>query len=246
MRIAGVLSCVIRVLLIGCIAGGCAIKTPTGTLDFERIKEEVEKKAQIVSRIRVDFTRTRHSSTFARALTVQGRIIFEKPDRFRLTASGDVNVEVLSDGRLLAVIHDGKDAEVHTLHGDRDRALFADPLMALLEGFGNGSLKQAEAVSPSDQSNMIAVEIAPRTSSGNDKKQKVLVWFASDGTIEKARFVSDNGDEDEWRIRSWAVLQANDPEIAELDRRLQQIRAANSTVSPKRTADHNTNARAVK
>jgi len=214
----------------GLIATGCAVKTSSGTLDFERIKENMDKKAQLVTRFRLDFTRTRRSCTFDRPLTVQGRLVFQKPDRFRVTTRGDVNVEVLSDGQFLALVHDGKDREIHTLHGDRDRAQFADPLMALLEGFGNGTMTRVAAVPAAAHENTAAIEITSDPSSRTERKYKILAWFTPDGIIEKARFVSDNGDNDEIRILSWAVLPANDPEIAELERRLQQVKAARSTV----------------
>jgi len=221
---------VLIAVMVGLIATGCAVKTSSGTLDFERIKENMDKKAQLVSRFRLDFTRTRRSCTFDRPLTVQGKLVFQKPDRFRVTTSGDVNVEVLSDGRFLALVHDGKDREIHTLHGDRDRALFADPLMALLEGFGNGTMTRVAAVPDAAHENTAAIEITSDPSSRTERKYKILAWFTPDGIIEKARFVSENGDNDEIQVISWAVLPANDPEIAELERRLQQVKAARSTV----------------
>lgn len=230
MSIAAVMRTMCGAMLIGFVVGGCAMKTPSGTIDFERIKADMDKKAQIVSRFRVDFTRIRRSSVFNRPITAQGRLVVQKPDRFRIVMCGDVNVEILSDGRMLAVIHDRGDKEIHTLHGDRDRALFADPLMALLEGFGSGSLKQVTGPRDAGDPNMVAIEIPPRNSSRNDRKHQVLVWFNADGTIDKARFVADRGDNDELQVRSWAVLTANDPDLAELERRLQQVKAAGSTV----------------
>jgi hypothetical protein len=217
-------------LLLLLLAAGCAVRSPSASFDFEKLKEDVEKRARLVSRFRVDFVKTRRTAMFNRPMSVKGRLIFQRPDKFRMTASGDVNVEVLSNGRILELVHDGTDREIYELHGDRDVSRFTDPLMALLYGMGNGAIRNMSLLKGPTGDEPAMLEVKPGTSGQMDKDVRAYVWFSEGGDLRKVRFVFPNGDEDETLFLSWALLPANDPEIVDLERRLEELQAHMSEV----------------
>jgi Outer membrane lipoprotein carrier protein LolA len=134
---------VLLLCVLWAVLAGCAGKGSLSEINLDRVLEDAEKKSSIVNRFRTEFVKTRQSSIFSRPLTVEGTLIFQKPNKFRLTITGDVNVEIVSDGKLVALTHDMRDREVYPAEGSRDLSAFADPLMIFIRELGKGALKKS-------------------------------------------------------------------------------------------------------
>jgi outer membrane lipoprotein-sorting protein len=215
------------------LLASCAGKAIGTDADFERILSTVEKKANAVSRFRVDFVKTRSSSVFNRALTVEARLIFEKPSSFRLVTSGDVNVEVVSDGKVIVLRHDQKDEEVYDIEGGRDRTVFADPMMLLINGLANGALRRYSILNQATDDDFVTIEVGAAAAGNVERTEKAILSFSKSGELRKARLVFRNGDEDEFAFRSWSMPARNDPELLELKRKLEMLPRQNLSTSPR-------------
>lgn len=208
------------VLLLG--ACGAAV-SPNRSVDLNRFIEDVEKKAQLVNQFRAVFVKTRNTPVFQNKLTVTGCLVFQKPGRFQLTMNGDINVEILSDGQSVTLIHDRKDEEFFQVRGDRDLTRFEDPLMLLINCIGNGGLRQFNVLESTPVGDSLRVELTPGNDRRFDRIRKVTLRFARSGELERVRILFKNGGEDETVFRSWALLAKEDPEILGMNRELRRI-----------------------
>lgn len=205
------------------ILAACAGRGPLSEVNLERVLEDAERKSSVVNRFRAEFVKTRHTSVFSRALTVQGRLVFQKPDKFKLTTAGDVNLEVMSDGKLIALTHDGRDQEIYSIEGGRDLSAFADPLVLLLRGLGKGALKQYPILNQVQEQGTLMVELGPGKENRLGKIDRVFLWLSESGALKRVKLLFSNGDFDDITFRSWTLLARNAPEILDLQLRLKEL-----------------------
>lgn len=220
------------------LLASCAGKAIVTDADLERIFGTVEKKANAISRFRVEFVKTRVSSVFNRALRVEARLIFEKPNSFRMVTSGDVNVEVVSDGKVIVLRHDQKDEEVYDIEGGRDRTVFADPMMLLINGLANGALRKYSVVKQSTDDDFVTVEVGSAATAVVERANRAILSFSKTGELRKARLVFRNGDEDDIMFRSWSIPGRNDPDLLELRQKIEML--PRQAVSPPTGFQHDT------
>jgi hypothetical protein len=209
--------------LLWVVLGGCAGKGSLSDLSLDRILEDAERKSSMVNRFRAEFVKTRQSSIFSRALTVEGKLVFQKPDKFMLTTTGDVNVEIVSDGQLIALTHDRRDREVYPAQGSRDLSVLADPLMVLIRGLGKGTLKQYPVLRQVQQDNALMVEFGGGKENNLPRIDRVSLWLSGSGTVKRIMLRFANGDVDDITFRSWTMLSRNAPEILDLHERLKDL-----------------------
>jgi hypothetical protein len=150
-------------------------------------------------------------------------LIFQKPNKFQLTMSGDVNVEILSDGETITIIHDGKDQETYHVQGERDFSRFADPLMVLLQGIGNGGLRKFSVVRQGGDDHAVVLEADPKGQLYFERTKKVMLRLSESGEIGSVHLIYSKGDHDETVFHSWSMLARNDPEIVKLNSRLKTL-----------------------
>lgn len=220
------------------LLASCAGKAIVTDADLERIFSSVEKKANAISRFRVEFVKTRISSVFNRALRVEARLIFEKPNSFRMVTSGDVNVEVVSDGKVIVLRHDQKDEEVYDIEGGRDRTVFADPMMLLINGLANGALRKYSVVKQSADDDFVTIEVGTAATAVVERANRAILSFSKTGELRKARLVFRNGDEDDIMFRSWSIPGRNDPDLLELRQKIEML--PRQAVSPPTSSQHDT------
>ncbi len=204
--------------LAGC-GGGASFKK--GSLDS--LIRDVETKSYLVRQFRAQFEKTRCSAVFDRQLSVKGNLIFQKPNKFQLTMSGDVNVEILSDGETITIIHDGKDQETYHIQGERDLSRFADPLMVLLQGIGNGGLRTFSVVRQGADDHAVVLEAEPKGQLYFERTKKVILKLSENGEIQSVRLLFADGDHDETVFHSWSMLASNDPAVVKLNSRLRTL-----------------------
>ena len=214
---------IIFFFLVPCLLTACAVKTPISDVDLTTLLEDMEKKAYVIRQFRAELVKTRLSEAFDRRLSVKGTLVFQKPGRFRLLLTGDVNVEVLSDGDYIRLIHDNKDEETYRLRGDRDLSRFADPLMLLINSIGDGGLRKFILVNNGTQDNTLMLEVFLGNENHFERTERIFLWFSVLGEIRKIKILFKNGNSDETVFESWAMLAENDPEIQELDEKLKKI-----------------------
>lgn len=207
-------------LLLG--ACGAAVP-PSRSVELNSLIQDVEKKAQLVNQFRAVFVKTRKTPVFQKKLTVTGHLVFQKPGRFDLTMNGDINVEILSDGKSVTLVHDKKDEEFFQVRGDRDLTRFEDPLMLIINSLGNGGLRQFNVLESVPVGDSLRVEIAPGNDRRFDRIRKISLWFSQSGEIERVKILFKNGSEDETVFQSWALLAREDPEILRLNRKLSRV-----------------------
>ena len=204
--------------LVGC-GSGVSVKKAS----FDELVHDVETKSYLVKQFRAKFEKTRRSALFDRELTVNGCLVFQKPNKFQLIMSGAVNVEILSDGETITIIHDGHDQETYHVQGERDLSRFADPLMVLLQGMGNGGLRRFSVAKQSVEDNSVLLEAKPNGELYFERTKKVMLRLSESGEIKGVRLYYKDGDYDETVFRSWSMLARDDPDIVRLNRRLQKL-----------------------
>lgn len=203
--------------------GACASTVPITSLDLETAIQDAEKKGRLVSQFQADFVKTRRLWCFNQELTVEGRLIFQKPRRFWMTLTGDLRVEILSDGEYVKVIHDGNHEEIYPIRGDRDLVQVSDPLMLLIDNIARGRLRNSSVVRTEKHSDMLSVEIHPENEHGFEKTDRVLLSFSQLGDIRKVTVEYKDGNVDRTIFKSWAILDSQGPEIDIFNRKLQTV-----------------------
>jgi outer membrane lipoprotein-sorting protein len=204
--------------LSGCGGGAAARKA-----SLDELLRDVETKSYLVQQFRAQFEKTRRSDVFDRELSVKGNLIFQKPNKFHLSVSGDVNVEILSDGETITIVHDGRDQETYHVQGERDLSRFADPLMVLLQSIGNGGLRKFAVARQGVRDHSVLLEAEPNGQLYFERTKKVLLKLSDSGEIRSVRLLYSDGDHDETVFHSWAMLARNDPEIIKLNSRLKTL-----------------------
>lgn len=230
---------VVLFILMFLLLGGCGSTiSPNHAVNLAGFIEDAERKAQFVNQFRAVFVKTRKTTVFQKELTVTGNLVFQKPGRFQLTMTGDVDVEILSDGKSVTLIHDNKDQENFQVRGDRDLTRFEDPLMLLISSIGSGGLRQFNVLETEPlPDNSLRVEIAPGNDRRFDRISKFALWFSRGGEIERVRILFKNGSEDETVFQSWTLLAKEDPEILNMNRKLRRISEAARTPMEAATRD---------
>ena len=230
-----------HVLAIICVAAltsilsACGSKTNTiKNMELTALIAEAEKKAYLVNQFRTEFIKTRRNSVFNRDMKVKGILVFQKPDKFQLSISGDANVDVLSNGRIVTVTHDQKDQEVYRVHGERDLSKMADPLMLLMESMGNGGLRRFTVIKSVQMGNTLITEVDPSNYSAFARVKKATLSIDDSGQLTKVSIDFKNGDVDEIEFKSWTLLAQNDPEIISLNDKLSRI-ADQASINEPRT-----------
>ncbi|MDQ7782920.1 MAG: hypothetical protein RDU20_08585 [Desulfomonilaceae bacterium] len=201
----------------------CSSSAPFKQSDLETVMEEMERKAYLVRQFTVQFVKTRSSPIFEKELKVDGRLVFQKLSKTWLTLKGDVNVEVLSDGRFIKIVHDDTDEEIFSVRGHRDMTRFADPLMILIDSLGNGGLRDLAIVQTVRNHDSRMVEIDPSKENRMERIERVFLWLSHYGEIERVRILFKDGGTDDTVFKSWSVLSEDAPEIGELNHRLKTV-----------------------
>ncbi|MGO9572103.1 MAG: outer membrane lipoprotein carrier protein LolA [Desulfomonilaceae bacterium] len=230
-------ACAAAVFLMPLLAA-CATKAPAVPAGLDSLIEGIERKAYIVNQFRAKFVKTRHSIVFNRDLSVQGNLVFQKPNRFRLTMSGDVNADILSDGRIITLIHDRSDQEVFRVEGERDLSKFADPLVLIMQRIGDGDLRKFAVVKNVHDGNSNILEVEPGNDTHFERITNVSLSFSDIGEIGKVVIAFRNGDRDETVFQSWALLARDDPEILKLNERLEDMAQRSAQSFPRNSAKH--------
>jgi outer membrane lipoprotein-sorting protein len=192
-------------------------------MELASLIEEAEKKAHLVNQFRAEFVKTRRNSVFNREMKVKGVLVFQKPDKFQLSISGDINIEVLSNGRVITLTHDRKHQEVFYVHGDRDLSKFADPLMLLIQSLGNGGLRQFSIVKSMQAGDTLITEVQPSNHNDFERVRNVILSMDDSGQLKKVSINFKSGDADETEFKSWTLLAQNDPEVLSLNDRLSKL-----------------------
>jgi len=203
------------------------------------VVRDAEKKAHMFNQFQADFVKTRRLWLFDKELTAKGRLIFQKPGRFWMTLDGDIQVEIVSDGKHIKVIHGKSDEEVFPILGDRDRSRFADPLMLLIDSIGSGSFRKFSIERTVEQADSLLLEIDPKNELGFESTEKIFLVLSKWGEVQRVTIVYRNGSVDDTVFKSWAILDSEGPEISRLNQKLRALADSPSTgLSDRGKTDH--------
>jgi outer membrane lipoprotein-sorting protein len=202
---------------------GCATGPDNKNIDISELITEAEKKTYLVKQFKAEFVKTRSTDIFKNPMTVEGSLVFQKPNSFRMFLRGDVNVEIISNGKLVMITHDGIDKEKFEVYGERDLSRMSDPLMTLLQGIGNGDLRNFVSHGRSVRDGSLVLEARPENDNRMERIRRVSLKITESGEIKKVVFQFKNGNEDETTFKSWRMLSSDDPEIVSLTNQLQKL-----------------------
>ena len=203
--------------------GGCTGRSSMENVSLDNLINTLEKRSYLVKQFRAEFVKVRRSPVFKRDLTVKGRLIFQRPSKFVLTMSGDVNVEILSDGGNLNLIHDQKDIEAYQMQGERDVSRFADPLMMVIQSIGDGGMRRFSLTKKLNNDGSVVLDAQPNGQVNFERIEKAEISISDIGEIEKVSLLLKDGNRDETHFRSWALLSQDDPAILDLNSRLENL-----------------------
>jgi hypothetical protein len=220
-KLNGALSLVVGSLLLF----SCAANQPRTKADLEGLFEDAGKKADIVSRIRAEFVKTRVMSVFERAITVEGKLVFEKPKSFKVSLRGDLTLDIVSDGRTARIVHDYGEPVFHNIHGVEDLAANADPLLAVLDRITTGGMVAPAMTCEIKEDACIEGSFKPEETAGLSLIKLVTLRFRKDGQLERVRIDFENGNVDKTEFKSWTLLAEDDPEIIKLHHELKGLSA---------------------
>lgn len=191
--------------------------------DLEVLLRDLEKRSYMVGQFRADFHKARKSPIFDKEILVKGVLIFQKENKFQLTLSGDINVEILSDGQFLTIIHNGTDEEFYHFRGERDRSKFSDPLMSMINAITAGDMSKFANVNQTRSGNLMSLQIQPGAAPEFERIQNVWVDFSESGIIKKVVISFKNGSQDTTVFDSWSMLTQDDPSIVKMNARLEYL-----------------------
>ncbi len=191
--------------------------------DLEVLLRDLEKRSYMVGQFKADFHKVRKSRLFDKEMLVTGVLIFQKDNKFQLTLSGDINVEILSDGQFLTIIHNGTDEEFYHFRGERDRSKFSDPLMAMINAITGGDSSKFANVNQTRSGNLMSLQIQPGGAPEFERMQNVWVDFSESGIIKKVVISFKNGSQDTTVFDSWSMLTQDDPSIVKMNARLEYL-----------------------
>ncbi len=222
IRYSLIIAMAVSLMLGACAAG----PNPVKEVDFDKLVPEMERKTHLVKQFRAEFIKTRHAKVFDRDLTVNGTLLFQKPGNFQLTLTGDVNVEILSNGKVVTMIHDGKDQEFFFIHGARDASRMSDPLMALLQTVGDGGLRKFAVTNQTPTEMGVSLELTPSNDSQFETVSMIHLDVLQGGEMKKVVIDFKNGNWDETVFTKWSLLTSDDPEIVTLNKKLDTLAEA--------------------
>ncbi|MFH0960959.1 MAG: outer-membrane lipoprotein carrier protein LolA [Pseudomonadota bacterium] len=183
----------------------------------------VEKKAYIVGRFQADFHKVRLSNLFQHETHINGRLIFQKPSRFELKLTGDVNLDIFSDGSFVALIHDGQDLEFFKAQGERDLSKFADPMMLLVNSLSNGDTLRFANLTQNKLHDSTVLDIEPGDLNEFEAVKNVKVKFSDQGTIQLIEILFQNGNTERTYFDNWSLLTQNDPKIIKMNQSIEKL-----------------------
>jgi outer membrane lipoprotein-sorting protein len=215
-------------ILIG--LGGCTGKNSLENVSLDNLINSLERKSYLIKQFRADFVKVRRSPVFKRDLTVKGRLVFQRPNKFSLTMSGDANIEILSDGENIKLIHDQRDCETYHLAGERDISKFADPLMMVIQSIGDGGMRRFLLTKKANKDGSVILDATPNGQVNFERIEKAEIVISDIGEIQRVSILFKDGNRDETSFRSWALLAQDDPMILELNSRLENL-SQNSRVA---------------
>lgn len=191
--------------------------------DLEFLLRDLEKKAYVVGQFRAEFHKVKESPLFSHGMRVNGNLTFQKENKFQLVLRGDVNIEVLSDGQFVTIIHDGKDEEFYHVRGDRDRSKFSDPLMTIVNTITAGDLSRFANVTQVRTDELLTMKILPGKGPDFERIRDVSVDFSESGYIRKVLINFKDGSTDTTVFDSWSMLTQDDPSILKMNAKLEKI-----------------------
>ncbi len=209
-------------LALSFILQGCASRGAVND-DLEVLLRDLEKKSYMVGQFRADFHKVRKSPLFEKDVLVRGALIFQKEKKYQLKLSGDINVEILSDGQFLTIIHNGTDEEFYHVRGERDRSKFSDPLMSMINAITSGDMSKFANVNQTRTDNLMSLQIQPGAAPEFERMQNVSVDFSESGIIKKVVINFKNGSQDTTVFDSWSMLTQDDPSIVKMNARLEYL-----------------------
>ncbi len=210
--------------------GGCTGRNSLDNVSLDNLINSLERKSHLIRQFRAEFVKVRQSPVFKRDLTVKGRLVFQRPTKFSLTMSGDANIEILSDGENINLIHDQRDHEAYHLKGERDVSKFADPLMMVIQSIGDGGMRQFSLTKKVGKHGSIVLDALPNGQVNFEQIEKAEISLSNIGEIERVSLLFKDGNRDETLFRSWALLSQDDPVILDLNSRLENL-SQNSELS---------------
>jgi outer membrane lipoprotein-sorting protein len=215
--------------------GGCVEKNSLENVSLDKLINSMERKSYLIKQFRAEFVKVRRSPVFRRDLTVKGRLLFQRPSKFSLTMSGDANIEILSDGENINLIHNKRDSETYHLAGERDISKFADPLMMVIQSIGDGGMRRFSLTKKSNKDGSVILDATPNGQVNFERIERAEIAISDIGEIQRVSLLFKDGNRDETIFRSWALLAQDDPVILELNSRLENL-SQNSRVA--RQAPH--------
>ena len=210
--------------------GGCTGRNSLENVSLDNLISTLEKKSDLIKQFRAEFVKVRRSPVFRRDLTVKGRLVFQRPTKFSLTMSGDANIEILSNGENINVIHDQRDSETYQLRGERDISKFADPLMMVIQSIGDGGMRKFSLTKKLSEDGSVILDATPKGQVNFERIEKAEMAISDIGEIKRVKIFFKDGNSDETIFRSWALLAQDDPVILELNSRLENL-SQNSRVA---------------
>ena len=221
-RMSGLIKTLSILAFIFVASSGCT-KTSFQNASVDNLISSLEKKSYLVKQFRADFVKVRSTPIFKRDVSVKGRLVFQRPNRFLLTISGDANVEILSDGENVTLVHDKKDRESFRLKGERDIARFADPLMMVIQSIGDGGMRRFSLSRTISDNGSVVLDALPNGQVSFERIEKAVISISDFGEIERISVLFKDGNRDETLFRSWALLSQDDPAVLELNNRLEGL-----------------------
>jgi hypothetical protein len=218
-----IIRCMVVFSFVAIAAGACAPRISNKPMDLESLTADAERRAQLVRQFEVRFVKTRRGELFNGDMIVKGHLVYQKPSSFSMTLKGDVNVEIISDGTAIKLIHDKKYEECYRIEGERDLSRFSDPLMTLIRSVGSGELKRFSKISEQRQGDLLMVELVPGHGNSFERIKGLTLWLSARGDIKKVKLRFTNGDEEETVFESWSLLAQDSPEILKLHRKLSSV-----------------------
>ncbi len=215
--------------------GGCTGKGSIDNVSLDNLINSLERKSYLIKQFRADFVKVRRSPVFRRDLTVKGHLVFQRPSKFSLNMSGDANIEILSDGENINLIHNQKDREAYHIAGERDVSKFADPLMMVIQSIGDGGMRKFLLTKKTNTDGSVILDATPNGQVNFERIEKAEIALSDIGEIKRVSILFKDGNRDETVFRSWALLAQDDPIILELNTRLENL-SQNSRVA--RQAPH--------
>ncbi len=183
----------------------------------------MHKRINLIKQLRVEFTKTRHSSAFKAPVSVKGTLIYQKPANFLINYKGGINVQLLSNGEVLEIQHDRAHTDVIVLSPDSNASVVSDPWLDLIRLLGIPGFDRQIKVSLLSRNELLKLHFATENQKPFENVKNMIISVTHFGEIKHITVMFSDGGIDEIHFDSWAVLLDTDPEIVELKARLQTV-----------------------